>query len=83
MLSTFRFSPKYLLGAAFIALALTLPQPSAMAAGELDTLDKGPAVGSQIPDPFRAPDQNNNIRDFSSLTGKNGLIVLFSRSFEW
>ncbi|NNE83569.1 MAG: hypothetical protein HKN28_06330 [Alphaproteobacteria bacterium] len=83
MLSAFRVSPKHLIATAVIALALALPQPSAMAAGELDTLDKGPAVGTQIPDPFMAPDQNNKIRDFSSLTGKNGLIVLFSRSFEW
>lgn len=78
-----RFSPKHLIGAALIALALTLPQQSALAAGDLDTLDKGPAVGAAIPHPLTAPDQNNKIRDFASLTGKNGLIVLFSRSFEW
>jgi hypothetical protein len=83
MLSAFKVSPKHLIATAVIALALTLPQPSAMAAGELDTLDKGPAVGTPVADTLMAPDQNNKMRDFSSLTGKNGLIVLFSRSFEW
>jgi hypothetical protein len=80
-------SIRYLYGrvlrTAFVALALTLPLHGAFAAGDLDTLDKGPAVGSSIPHQFNAPDQNNEIRDFSSLTGKNGLIVLFSRSFDW
>jgi len=83
MLSPFRFSPKHLIGAALIALALTLPQQSAFAAGDLDTLDKGPAVGNAIPHQLTALDQNNEMRDFASLTGKNGLIVLFSRSFDW
>lgn len=83
MLSASKFSAKYLIGTALIALALTLPRPGAFAAGELDTLDNGPAVGTAIPHQLEAPDQRNEIRDFSSLTGKNGLIVLFSRSFEW
>lgn len=70
-------------GTAFIALALIVPQHGAFAASDLDTLDKGPAVGTSIPHQLTAADQNNEIRNFSSLTGKNGLIVLFSRSFEW
>ena len=83
MSSASKFFPTRLIGTAFIVLALSLPQPGAFAAGELDTLDKGPAVGTAIPHQLEAPDQRNEIRDFSSLTGKNGLIVLFSRSFDW
>jgi hypothetical protein len=83
MFATSKFLFRRLIGAAFVALALTLPQHGAFAASDLDTLDKGPAVGTTIPHQFNAPDQNNEIRDFSSLTGKNGLIVMFSRSFDW
>ena len=83
MLSASKFFPKHLISTAFIALALVIPQHGALAAGDLDTLDKGPAVGTAIPHQLTAPDQRNEIRDFSSLTGKNGLIVLFSRSFDW
>ena len=83
MLSVSKFRFKHLLGTAVIALALTLPQHGAVAANDLDTLDKGPAVGTPIPHQFNAPDQNSEIRSFTSLTAKNGLIVLFSRSFDW
>ncbi|NKB50335.1 MAG: hypothetical protein GKS02_13335 [Alphaproteobacteria bacterium] len=83
MLSASKFSPNYLICTALIALALTLSQPGAFAATGLDTLDKGPAIGTAIPHPLTAPDQTNENRDFSALTGKNGLIVLFSRSFDW
>jgi hypothetical protein len=81
------------IGVTLVAFALILPQPDAdvvsqpetpiVTANELDTLDKGPAVGTSIPHQFNAPDQNNEIRSFTSLKAKNGLIVLFSRSFDW
>ncbi len=83
MLSTSKFFVRNAAGVAFVALSLMLPQSAALAASDLDTLDKGPAVGTSIPHQLTAADQNNEIRSFSSLTGKNGLIVLFSRSFEW
>ena len=83
MLSASRFLSKHIARTAFLALVLLLPQYGAFAAGDLDTLDKGPAVGTAIPHQLKAPDQRNEIQDFSSLTGKNGLIVLFSRSFDW
>ncbi|NNE83571.1 MAG: hypothetical protein HKN28_06340 [Alphaproteobacteria bacterium] len=71
------------LGAALLALALVLPSRSALAAGDLDTLDKGPAIGDAIPQQVAAIDQNDETRSLTSLIGKNGLIVLFSRSFDW
>ena len=49
-----------------------------VAAGGYDTLDKGPKVGAAIPQPLKAADQNGTARDFASLTGKRGLILLFS-----
>mgnify|MGYP000312535212 CR=1 FL=1 len=48
-----------------------------------DKLDKGPKVGATIPQPFQATDQNGQVRDFASLTGKRGLVLLFSRSLSW
>ena len=83
MLSASKFFFRHAVGTAFMALALILPQHGAFAASDLDTLDKGPAVGTSIPHQLTAADQSNEIRNFSSLTGKNGLIVLFSRSFDW
>ncbi len=42
----------------------------------------GPAVGSRLPD-FEATDQQGQARDFQSLTGENGLLLLFFRSADW
>jgi len=83
MLSVSKFPFRRLIGTVFVALVLTLPQHGAFAANDLDTLDKGPAVRTPIPHQLTAADQNNEIRSFSSLKAKNGLIVLFSRSFDW
>jgi hypothetical protein len=77
------FTPR-LLGAAFVALVLAFPLHDAAAAkNKLDVLDKGPRVGEAIPHQLTVPDQNNEIRDFASLKRKKGLILLFSRSFDW
>lgn len=82
------FSAKFfgpgLLGAALVAIMLAFPLLDASAAkNKLDVLDKGPRVGEAIPHQLTVPDQNNEIRDFSSLKRKKGLILLFSRSFDW
>lgn len=42
----------------------------------------GPAVGSKIP-AFEAVDQSGDTRDFESLRGENGLLLLFFRSADW
>lgn len=72
-----------LFGLAVIALLLALPPDNAAARSDLDQLDKGPRVGDTLPHPLTLADQNNEVRDFSSLKRKKGLILLFSRSFDW
>lgn len=57
--------------------------PLARAAGDHDTLDKGPKVGATIPLPLKARDQDGKARDFNSLSGERGLVLLFSRSLDW
>ena len=39
-------------------------------------------VGSAIP-AIEAPDQNGDTKTFSDLVGENGLLLMFSRSFDW
>lgn len=50
-----------------------------MAQGQNPT---GPAVGERIP-AFEGVDQNGRARDFESLAGPNGLLLLFHRSADW
>lgn len=42
----------------------------------------GPEVGESVP-AFEAVDQSGNARDFASLTGEQGLLLLFFRSADW
>ena len=42
----------------------------------------GPQLGERIPD-FQAVDQHGRSETFESLTGKNGLLLLFYRSADW
>jgi len=42
----------------------------------------GPAVGEALP-AFAAVDQDGVERDFRSLTGREGLLLLFHRSADW
>jgi cytochrome oxidase Cu insertion factor (SCO1/SenC/PrrC family) len=62
---------------------LAAPAAAWAQANAYDKLDKGPKVGAAIPQPFQATDQNGQLRDFASLTGKRGLVLLFSRSLSW
>ena len=39
-------------------------------------------VGSAIPT-LEAPDQNGELKTFADLVGDNGLLLMFSRSFDW
>lgn len=39
-------------------------------------------VGATIP-AIEAPDQNGVTRTFDDLVGENGLLMMFSRSFDW
>lgn len=81
------FSSKYfltgLLVAGLVALFLAMPFQGTSSAENLDVLDKGPVVGAPLPHPLTIVDQFNEVREFSSLRRKRGLILLFSRSFDW
>lgn len=39
-------------------------------------------VGSTIP-VLEAPDQNGDVQTLSTLSGEKGVILMFSRSFDW
>ena len=71
------------LGALCLGALLSFSLPASAAGGDHDALDKGPRVGAAIPQPLTAKDQTGKTRDFASLTGKRGLILLFSRSLGW
>jgi hypothetical protein len=57
-------------------LSAALPPPGS----DVSTL--GPAVGQPLPD-FAASDQDGRRRDFASLKGPNGLVLVFFRSADW
>jgi hypothetical protein len=42
----------------------------------------GPGIGQKVPD-FSLADQHGRIRALSDLTGRNGLLLVFSRSADW
>jgi hypothetical protein len=46
------------------------------------TIKTGPATGSRIPD-FTAVDQHGRSRNFASLRGPKGLVLMFVRSADW
>ena len=70
--------------AGFMAAGFMMLAPPAIAAdGAYDKLNKGPKLGATIPKPLEATDQNDVTQRFSSLMGDRGLIILFSRSFDW
>ena len=65
-----------MLAFALSLLSATSP-PSA-----LDPSTLGPAVGQPLP-AFEARDQHGRLRDFASLKGPNGLVLVFFRSADW
>jgi methionine sulfoxide reductase heme-binding subunit len=44
--------------------------------------DVGIKIGERIP-PFKLSDQNGNVRDFNSVKGSKGAVLLFFRSADW
>ena len=45
--------------------------------------DRGPMIGKAAPHPLTLKDQTGDLRDRENLTGRRGLIILFTRSFDW
>ena len=60
-----------------LALAQAAAPPS-----RPDPRSLGPAIGESLP-AFEAADQNGRMRDFASLKGPNGLVLVFFRSADW
>jgi len=48
-----------------------------------DLLPQGIQVGAAIPHTLEAPDHTGARRDFQSLKGEKGLVLLFNRSVLW
>ena len=45
--------------------------------------DRGPAIGKASPHALTLSDQSGDPRSRENLTGQRGLIILFTRSFDW
>ena len=56
--------------------------PSAEAWREAPPVSTGLEVGKTIP-AFSIPDQNGKARDFKSVVGPNGAMIVFQRSVDW
>src|SRR5262249_47794420 len=66
---------------AMLGLAIALLSAAA-SPPPIDPSTLGPAVGQPLP-PFEARDQHGHRRDFASLKGPNGLVLVFFRSADW
>lgn len=49
---------------------------------EVPFTPRGPAVGQPLP-PFELPDHTGVMRDFASLRGPSGLVLVFFQSADW
>lgn len=77
------FRLRHMLHAAMLMFLLSAPLPVAAAVSGLDTLDRGPKIGADVAQFISALDQGGQHRDFKSLARRRGLIILFTRSFDW
>jgi len=77
--------PQAGLGYWVMALAVALIALAVMASGvrAQDALDKGLKTGATVPAGMKAPDQTGEIRSLKTLSGRAGLILLFTRSLDW
>ncbi len=64
-----------------LVLAMAQSPPSTSSPG-VNPATLGPAVGQPIPR-FEVRDQDGRQRDFASVTGPNGLVLVFFRSADW
>jgi hypothetical protein len=74
-------------GVGWVVLVVSFSAPGGRAAGraeppEVPVEQRGLSIGVEIP-AFQAPDQWNRPRDFASLAGPRGLVLLFVRSADW
>ncbi len=66
---------------AVVCLAALLLVSSVVSA-QRTPFDVGVKVGDKIP-AFNLTDQNGTMRDFASLKGPKGVVLLFFRSADW
>ncbi len=64
------------------SLLLVAAQVQAPAPERPDPMTLGPQVGQALP-AFEATDQAGKPRNFASLKGPNGLVLVFFRSADW
>jgi len=64
------------------SLLLLVAQAQAPAPPRPDPMELGPQVGQRLP-AFQARDQSGRSRDFASLKGPKGLVLVFFRSADW
>ena len=57
-------------------------QRSVPAAETIDVQTLGPQIGAAVPD-FSLPDQTGQPRTLRSVTGPNGVVLVFFRSADW
>jgi peroxiredoxin len=65
----------------FLCLVSLMPAPASAGGDKRAAI--GPAVGSDLGRLVSFRDQDGVVRDFASLKGENGLILVFSRSLSW
>jgi hypothetical protein len=53
-----------------------------LSAAALSSVKTGPPVGAIIPR-FELPDQHGELRDFRSIAGPKGAMLVFFRSADW
>lgn len=71
----------FILAGTIMLLSVSVP---AIAQDRYDTLPRGPQIGASVAKALDgAVDQKGNPQNLMTLRGKKGLILLFSRSFDW
>lgn len=65
-----------------LAGVLSAQAPPAELWREAPPTSTGPEVGQAIP-PFSIADQTGRPRDFKSIAGPNGAMIVFQRSVDW
>lgn len=66
-----------------LTIALSMALHPSVAASASSGPDRGPKIGAAIPHTLKAVDQSGQHQDFKSLARRRGLIILFSRSYDW
>ncbi|MBX9731639.1 MAG: peroxiredoxin family protein [Sphingomonas sp.] len=66
-----------------LALSLALAAPLAAVATTAATAAQPVDVGNKVPAGFTALDITGKSRDFASITGKKGVVLVFFRSAAW